>query len=90
MLISLVTSLKGGILSHSLVGTSFRAKIKSRRLDPHEFMQYGDVVEDIQAGDRSRAEKGSFYGSLVGLPIHQIKQLPQVADVFREELDSHF
>jgi len=77
-------------MSHSLVGTTFRAKVKSRRLEPHEFMQYGDVVEDIQAGDRSKAEKGSFYGSLVGLSVSQIKQLPQVADVFREELDSHF
>lgn len=69
-----------------LIGKRVRANIRSRRLDPYEKLRYGDIVEDLEAGDRSRAEKGSFYGSLVGTPIYQIKQLPQVNEVIREEV----
>lgn len=68
----------------ALTGTLFRAKILSRRLEPYEQLRYGDIVEDVQAGDRSRAEKGSFYGSLVGITASQVKQLPQVHEVIRE------
>lgn len=58
-----------------------------RHLTPNEQLQYGDFVEDIEVGDIARAEKGTFYGSLVGLTVGQIKQLPQVYGVVREELE---
>lgn len=70
----------------AFVGMSPVLKIKSRRLGSHEQLRYGDIVEDIQAGDRSRAEKGTFYGSLVGLTASQVKQLPHVYEVIREEV----
>lgn len=69
------------------VGLAIPVKIVSRPLDRHEQLRYGDIIEDIVAGDRSRAEKGSFYGSLVGLTAAQVKQLPQVNEVIREEID---
>lgn len=72
---------------HALIGKRIHATIKSRRLDPYETLAYGDVVEDLLAGDRSRVEKGSFYGSLVGLTAAQVKQLPQVYEVIRTEVE---
>lgn len=66
---------------------NFALALKPRRLESHEVVSYGDIVEDVQAGDNSRVEKGSFYGSLVGLTAAQVKQLPQVNEVIREEID---
>jgi hypothetical protein len=54
-----------------------------RYLHSYETIREGDIVEDLQAGDRARVAHDSFYGFLLGRSVDQAKQLPAVVDVLR-------
>lgn len=54
-----------------------------RRLHDYEVIRSGDVVEDVQAGDRAQVRRGGFYEAVIGYSVGEAKKLPAVHDILR-------
>lgn len=60
-------------------------KTELKSLQNNDKIQFGDVVEDLQAGERVKVTRSSFYRFLRGQKASQARELPQVYDVLRPQ-----
>lgn len=60
-------------------------KTELKSLQNNDKIQFGDVVEDLQAGERVKVTRSSFYRFLRGQKAGQARELPQVYDVLRPQ-----
>lgn len=56
-----------------------------RSLRDDEIVCPGDVIEDIEGGDRVAVKEGGFYDGVIGYKVKQVKELDRVFDVLRPE-----
>lgn len=76
---------RAALVSDIPAGRSTRpaGALRMRRLHDYEVIRSGDVVEDVQAGDRAQVRRGGFYEAVIGYSVGEAKKLPAVHDILR-------